>query len=304
MNEIFLKIYNETESSYSDFEDVVNLFYKWKDAQKDTTEAYNDLNTYKGNGLQKAIKAVGYKQALKTKDDAYKHYTHCKDERDKAKAKFLDMLDDTPDLTSDKARSMMSSPELAEYLKTLEDNHVRINTEGLDQKEGLPHVNEKIRIEIDNKKLSPKIYDFGDKRGSYLNVTDATGLQYSMFVTEDLFDEIKNNDIYRITGTVKEIKDFYGKDQIVLKNPKIDFYPINFESDYNRFDDEIEELSAANKLVLIQNEIEVPKSAKLYMICSLEDVDDDVLNTEDHKVYRDKATDKYYYCIVYNSYDL
>ena len=125
-----------------------------------------------------------------------------------------------------------------------------------------------------------------------------------MFVTEDLFDEIKNNDIYRITGTVKEIKDFYGKDQIVLKNPKIDFYPINFESDYNRFDDEIEELSAVNKLVLIQNENEVPKSAKLYMICSLEDVDDDVLNTEDHKVYRDKATDKYYYCIVYNSYDL
>jgi hypothetical protein len=46
--ETFLQIYNEAnQSSYSDFEDVLTAFIKWKDAQAKANSAYGDIQSIK-----------------------------------------------------------------------------------------------------------------------------------------------------------------------------------------------------------------------------------------------------------------
>ncbi len=305
--ETFLQIYNEaSQSSYSDFEDVLTAFIKWKDAQAKANSAYGDIQSIKSGSdywWYDAEKDMGRRQAAKYRQDAFDRYGALAKARDKAKDEFNELLDSTPDLTAKVAYELLGNQKLGDYLQNLEDKHIRFDSSNAIQKDGLPRVNEKITVEVETQKLTAKLYPVGDKKGTYLTVTDKNGLHYSMFVFEDSINKIQNNDIYKVSGAVKEIKDFYGKDQVNLKSPKFEFYPMKVNC-YTELDPIIDKLSSEGKLTTVKNKDDIPASAKPYVFSYKDDTHDYIVNEEYHNIYRDKTADKYYYYIEYNRYTL
>ena len=296
MNNIFLRIYNENnQHSYSDFEEVLNAFNDWQEAKRKYNKAGRDISSIKSGSdfwWYDAERDVGREQAAKWRQDAFDSYNYWKHKNTEAKEHFDELLSKAPDLTAKIALEVMNSQELSDYLKYLEDKHIRIDSSNMVQKDGLPHVNENVTIEVETQKLASKIYDYGSTRGTYLTVTDKKGIQYSMFVKEDVANEIKDKDIYKISGMVKEIKDFYGKDQVVLKSPSIEFCPFRID-DKKEFNDLIDELSSEDKLT-ITKKADVPESAKPYVYYRMESTHGYIVDIDYQHVYRDKAADKYY----------
>lgn len=307
MNKVFLRIYNENnQHSYSDFEDVLNAFNDWQEAKRKYNKAGSNISSIKSGSdywWYDAERDVGKAQAAKWRQDAFDSYGYWKRKNKEAKEHFDELLNAAPDLTAKVALEVMNSQELSDYLKYLEDKHIRIDSSNMVQKDGLPHVNENVTIEVETQKLASKMYDYGSIRGTYLTVTDKKGIQYSMFVKEDVADEIKNKDIYKISGMVKGIKNFYGKDQVEIKSPKIDFYPIKV-SCYTELNSIIDKLSSEGKLTVVKNKDDIPASAKPYVFSYKDETHGYIVDQEYHNIYRDKAADKYYYHIRYDGYTL
>lgn len=140
--ETFLQIYNEAnQSSYSDFEDVLTAFIKWKDAQAKANSAYGDIQGIKSGSdywWHDAERDVGSRQAAKYRQDAFNRYGALAKARDKAKDEFNELLDSTPDLTAKIAYELLGNQKLGDYLQNLEDKHIRFDSSNAVQKDGLP----------------------------------------------------------------------------------------------------------------------------------------------------------------------
>ena len=288
------------EKTYDSFEAALNAFNKWKGAQAKANSAYSYMTAFtSGDGYRDAEKTEGPATAAKYMSDAKNNYFYWKSARNEAKDAFDKELENAPDLTSAAAREL-GWAELADYLKKLEDKHVRSASE---KKEGFPSPNQKVEFRVESYKFSGKTYDYGDVKGKYLDAAGEDGFRYSMFVSERVAVEAEEKGVFQVSGTVKEIKDYYGKSVVSLRSPKLAICPAGIDS-ATEFDQEINDLALEGKLVSVQNKSDVPDSAKPYMYYERSNTRGYAVNVETRMVYRDWEKDLYYHVVLFSDYTL